>query len=75
MEISACFGAFCLLSKTDPETNPCETQNSLDEFSHCDLPVVGGALCCLIARITTQSFTEAEPDLTLNFSLNTGIFF
>lgn len=54
----------------DPETNPSETQNSPYEFSHSELPVVRGALCCLSAGIT-----EAELDLTLNFTLNTGIFF
>ncbi|KAM7380553.1 hypothetical protein PAMP_003840 [Pampus punctatissimus] len=40
-----------------------------------ELPVVREALCCLSARITTHSLTEAELDLTLNFTLNTGIVF
>lgn len=37
--------------------------------------VVRGAFCCLSAGITTHSLTEAVLDLTLNFTLNTGIFF
>lgn len=75
METSTYLWALCLLSKTNPKTNPSETQNSPYDFSHSELPVVREALCCLSAEITTHSLTEAELDLTLNFTLNTGIFF